>query len=119
MTGPTDRTPTRRLSDHGAKGRFVAWWREWGQLVTGVWLLIVSFAVLLVGVEFYKSQAATSRAAKEACVRSRQFGPRLIDFYESAQYRVPSGAVRHVLTHREAGQYRQSIPTSCPGDGRK
>lgn len=116
MTGPTDKTPHRRVSDRGRRGQVVTWWREWGQLVTGVWLLIVSLAVLWVGVEFYKSQTATARAAKVSCQRSRQFGPRLIDFYEWAQFTLPSGERKHVLTKDEADLYRASIPKTCPGD---
>lgn len=117
MTGPTDKTPARRTGDQGTKGKFVSWWREWGQLVTGVWLLIVSLTVAVVAIQFYNSQAATAKAAKSSCQRSRQFSPRLIDFYEWAQYTIPDGAgPRHVLSHREADLYRASIPTTCPGD---
>ena len=116
MTGPTDRTPHRRVTDHGAKGRFVGWWREWGQLVTGIWLIIVSVAVFVVGIQFYKSQADTAKAAKQACIRSRQFSPRLIDFFEFGQYVLPDGQRKHVLSHREAAAYRASIPKTCPGD---
>lgn len=100
----TDPLPQRRDADHGPLGRLKAFWHQWGTLIQGVWLIIVSAAILIVAVAFYGSQHATDQAAREACVRSRQFGPPLADAY--ARYRI--------LNPAQLRAYRATLPDSCP-----
>jgi hypothetical protein len=104
MTGPAQRIPHRRASDQGRLGRFRSWWTEWGQLIMGAWLLVVSIVVLWVAVGFWQSQRDTARAARVSCERSKAFGPRVADDYEK----------RGVFTRRELDDYRSSIPRRCP-----
>lgn len=106
MTGPTDKTPHRRTSDQGRKGRARSWWRDYGQLVTGTWLIVVSIVSFWVAIEFYQSQAATSRAAKLNCQRARAYGPALANFFERER----------AFPGRVLEQYRRTIPKTCPGD---
>lgn len=113
--------PQRRESDRGTFRRVLAWWHDWGQLVVGIIAVSAAVGLLIVGLEVKgieqqnaRQRTATALAARQSCIRSRQFGPRLIDFYEYAQYTLPRGQRRHVLTHRQAAQYRASIPKTCP-----
>lgn len=104
MTGPARRIPTRRASDKGILGRVRAWWDEWGQLLMGAWLLVVSAVVLWVAVSFYQSQRDTAQAAKVACQRSKKLGPQIADYYA----RDPAFP-QDVLV-----LYRRTIPKTCP-----
>lgn len=96
--------PRRRLADHGRVGAFLAWWREWGSLITGVWLIAISAVLLVVAFAFYGSQSANARSSQLACERSREFGPALANAYE--RYRI--------LNPRQLQAYRQTIPSRCP-----
>lgn len=105
MTGPAKPSPRRRTSDNGWRGSVIAWWRAYGQLFMGAWLLIVSLIVLWVAIRFQQSQAATEHAAQVNCERSRIYGPGLADFFER-EHAFPAPAIE---------QYRASIPKACPG----
>lgn len=95
--------PRRRLADHGRAGRALAWFREWGLLVLGVWLVCVSAVLIWVAINFAQSQKQTESNARQACVRARDIGPEIVMDYER----------RHVLTPRVLAEYRALIPKSC------
>jgi hypothetical protein len=97
-------TPQRRAADRGHLQSLRVWWERWGDLILGAWLICVSIVLLVVAIQFKQSQHATAQAAKTACVRSQQFGPRLVAFLEHGG----------VFTHTEAQAYRASIPKTCP-----
>jgi hypothetical protein len=100
---PAD-TPRRRTADQGRIGRLLAFWRAWGLLVTGVWLIAVSACLLVVAVAFYSTQSATEESARVSCERSRVFGPAIANAYERFE----------ILTPEQLEAYRQTIPTACP-----
>jgi hypothetical protein len=95
--------PKRRVGDYGWVGRVLAWYRRWGLLITGLWLIGVSIAVLVVAVAFVDSQQATERNARVACVRSKEIGPWVIRDY----------ADRRVLPPAVLAKYRELIPKTC------
>lgn len=97
-------TPRRRLEDQGRRGRVLAAWRRWGQLATGLWLVVVSVAVMVVSVAFLREQDRTRDAARASCERARSFGPALARAYQ--RYAI--------LTPAELRAYRATIPETCP-----
>lgn len=94
----------RRLSDQGRGGRIRAFWHQWGNLVTGVWLIIVSVAVLWIGVAFAHNQKTTADSARDSCRRALKFGPALADAYERYD----------ILNPQQLAAYRATLPRSCP-----
>lgn len=126
MTGQRPNNPARRLGDRGIVGRFQTWWWGVGQPILGIFVLLLGVGLFVVGLEVRgfsesrardaavvrqlaeqnaKQQAATAKAARISCNRSRQFGPVIADFYE-----------KNGLNPRLIVQYRASIPKVCPGD---
>lgn len=105
MTGPAEPCgPRRRSEDKGRLGKFRAWWREWGQLITGAWLILISCVLLWVAVSFVRSKSATDTAARDSCNRSRIFGPPIANAYEKFG----------VLNTEQLKAYRATIPDVCP-----
>lgn len=113
MTHPPT-TPQRRKEDQGPLRGLRAWWERWGGLFKGIWGIALSIVLTWAALGVRASQHETDVAARSACVRAKQFGPRLIDFYEFSQFTRPDGVRQHVLTHKQAGQYRRQIPRTCP-----
>jgi hypothetical protein len=101
MTG--EHHQRRRIGDHGIVGRMLAWYRRWGLLITGLWLIFVSVAVLIVAVAFVDSQKTTECNARVACIRSKEIGPYVIEDYQA----------RGVLPPKVLVKYQALIPTSC------
>lgn len=98
------RTERTRAGDHGWTGRLHVWLHDWEGLVVGVWLILVSVAVVVVTIAFVSDQNATDRAARVSCERARIFSPAIADAY--AKYKI--------LTPAQVKAYRQSIPEHCP-----
>jgi hypothetical protein len=97
------RHPSQREADRGRLGRALGWYQRWGLLLTGLWLIGVSLAVLVVAVAFVRSQQTTERNARVACVRGMQIGPWIVKDYEQRQA-LPSSVLE---------QYRKLIPKTC------
>lgn len=111
MTDPASRHPLRRLSDQGRVNRAIAWWREYGALIAGVWLIVVSAAVLAIAWKVrqdenvrHRQEVATAVAARSSCLRSKKVGPAIVIDWER----------RGVLPHTTAQQYLASIGRPCP-----
>lgn len=104
MTGPTEEVPRRRAGDDTAKGRLVAWWRRWGQLITGVWLMLVSTILTVLALGFYQQKSDTANAARISCQRSKALGPKLADYY-ARDPAFPQDVLK---------LYRRTIPHVCP-----
>lgn len=111
MTGPARRIPARRASDKGRWGQIRAWWDEWGQLIMGAWLGTISVVVVVIALLVWQQQAAsnrrdaaTAKAAKVSCQRSRTLGPQLADYYA----RDPA------FPQDVLALYRRTIPRACP-----
>lgn len=96
--------PRRRAEDHGLRARVRAFWDRWGQLITGIWLIMVSTGLILIAIQFYSGKSATDTAARVACDRGRKFGPPLADYY----------ARENVFTQEQLAEFRALIPTKCP-----
>ena len=102
-TATADPPPRRRLEDQGRLGATIAWWTRYGQLITGLWLIVVSGAVLALALNVRSDQQRTRWQARDACQRTRAFAPSLAKAY--ARYSI--------LTAAELAQYRRTIPRSC------
>lgn len=109
-------TPTRAgdLDDTGARkraGRVRGWWREYGQLLLGAWLIAVSLFVAQQARLYRHDQQRlrveavhARKQSQELCKRARIFGPPIAHAY--AKY--------HILTPAQVQAYRSSIPVACP-----
>lgn len=93
----------RRLSDHGFAGSALAWFKEWGLLVLGSWLCVVSVVLIWVAVNFAESQNRTEHNAYVACVRSQLIGPSVVKDYED----------RGALPPAVLAAYKKLIPKDC------
>jgi hypothetical protein len=92
-----------------------SWWLHVVIVLMGVGLA-VSYYFLIPVVRQQSQQAReTAAAARSSCIRSKQFSPRLIDFFEYAVYTLPNGQRHHVFTPAQAAAYRAQIPKTCPG----
>lgn len=86
------------IIDHGSRN-----FRRYRRRATIV-LVLLSLTNGLALYWQWDTQRATARATKEACIRSREFGPALVDGLE--QHRIVSQKVIRF--------YRDTIPTVCP-----
>lgn len=132
MTGLHADPPRRRAEDKGTLiGRFTGWWRRWKDPIIAPLAILTAIACLYLGYrvyEFNKDRAqdakvvrvivqeqakisaareadarATATAARISCMRSRQFGPVIADFY-----------LKNGLDPKLIARYRETIPKTCP-----
>lgn len=96
--------PGRRETDHTRRAKVLAFWRDWGSLVVGVGLILVSLVVLKVALEQRDDDRRTEAAARASCERTKEFGVPIADFFER----------EGVLTTEQLAAYRRSIPKQCP-----
>lgn len=105
MSGPQDDTRSRRVEDTGTRrGRLLARWRRWKDVVIAAVLLPTAALTIWASLEVRSQSAATAHAAKVSCQRALVLGPPLADYYA----RDPAFPVK-VLA-----EYRRTIPKSCP-----
>jgi hypothetical protein len=111
MTRPASDVPSRRLGDHGWWSRVRSWWWTWGQPVFGAIVIAVAVAVFIVALQVRSisiqrahDEAATAKAARQACERAKALGPALAADYEQ----------RDVLSGENLALYRSLIPKNCP-----
>lgn len=108
---------------------FYARWAPLLQVITGAFLILVSIFLAVVAITVFKQQenehkqrvkeASTVRAA---CVRSKLFGPPLLDHLEGVENRLKLGALEKeveypVGSHKRVAVlafYRSTIPKKCP-----
>jgi hypothetical protein len=79
------------------------WWRTWGNLILGVWLISVTLVLVAVISVYSIDQRNTAENARASCERSQEFGPALARAY--LRYRI--------LTPEQVKAYRATIPTNC------
>lgn len=104
MVRSAERHPGERLDDQGRKARLRAFWQRWGQLITGVWLIVVSLSILAVALVVRNEQSARDASSRVQCERTMLFGPPLADYLER----------EGVLSIELARKYRETIPSRCP-----
>lgn len=102
----TDPEPTRRATDrlHPRLLALHRWWENWGQLLSGIWLIIVSIVLASAVIIYAVDSHDSAIALKASCIRTKKFGPALAVAY--AKY--------HILTAEQLVEYRKTIPTKCP-----
>lgn len=115
MTGPQGDNRQTRAGDADAelsyRERVLVFWRRWGQLIIGAWLITISLFVLLIALEVRsvqldkkRQEMLTAKVARQACERSKALGPSLVLDYQR----------RKVLTGADLTLYRSLIPKTCP-----
>lgn len=125
MNGPGADIRSRRQGDRGRLGRFRAFYLRWKDPVFAVVLPPTAIATFVIGLQVRsysesrakdakvirviaqtqaKNAAATAKAARDGCLRSKALGPSLAQDYE----------IRKVLTGANLALYRSLIPKDCP-----
>lgn len=122
---PVDARTRTEDYDNGRRIRFRRWWAKWKDICIAAVLIPTALGCLVLGLQMrgysraraYDAQivrqlaqqraadaAATTKAARQACERSRALGPSLYEDYR----------IRQVLTGEKLALYRSLIPKTCP-----
>lgn len=98
--------PARRSTDGRYRRMRAAreWWARWGQLVTGIWLLVLSAVMTVALIVYAIDQHQAAQAARASCNRTKELGP----------YAVKDAEHRHVYPPKQLKIAKATIPKSCP-----
>lgn len=95
-------------------------YEQWGDilsLATGAFLIVIAIAVVVISLNIRQTsadaarkQADSQRTAHAQCLRTRQFGPQLGNFFINVQAALDIKS----LSDEFLRQYTATIPKSCP-----